>query len=123
MAGFGGDVMDWVWLGAPLWMAVAVLGLVALSAVTRAFFFLTREPIRLPTWAMQGLKYAPLAALTAIIAPEIALPLSGSETGWLDPKWVAAPVAAAWAWWRKDMLSTIVIGMAVYLALKLGVGW
>ncbi len=115
--------MDAVFLGAPLWMVVAVLGLLALSAVTRAFFFLTREPIRLPVWAMQGLKYAPLAALTAIIAPEIALPLSGSETGLLDPKWVAAPVAAAWAWWRKDMLSTIVIGMAVYLALKLGVGW
>lgn len=116
-------MMDWSVLGAPLWMVVAVLGLLALSAVTRAFFFLTREPIRLPAWAMQGLKYAPLAALTAIIAPEIVLPLSGSETGWLDPKWVAAPVAAAWAWWRKDMLSTIVIGMAIYLALKLGVGW
>jgi branched-subunit amino acid transport protein len=35
----------------------------------------------------------------------------------------AAPAAAAWAWWRKDMLSTILVGMAVYLALKLGVGW
>ncbi len=115
--------MDWVWLGAPLWMALAVLGLLVLSAVTRSFFFLTREPIRLPPWALQGLKYAPLAALTAIIAPEIALPLSGSGTGWLDPKWAAAPVAAAWAWWRKDMLSTIVVGMVVYLALKLGVGW
>lgn len=115
--------MNLVLLGAPLWMVVAVLGLLVLSAVTRAFFFLTREPIRLPNWAMQGLKYAPLAALTAIIAPEIALPLSGSEVAWLDPKWVAAPVAAAWAWWRKDMLSTIVVGMSVYLALKLGVGW
>jgi len=115
--------MNTVFLGTPLWMVVAVLGLLVLTAVTRAFFFLTEEPIRLPNWAMQGLKYAPLAALTAIIAPEIALPLSGSETGWLDPKWVAAPVAAAWAWWRKDMLSTIVVGMAVYLALKLGVGW
>lgn len=114
---------DLVWFGAPLWMIVAVLGLVALSAVTRAFFFLTEKPIRLPVWALQGLKYAPLAALAAIIAPEIVLPLSGSSTGWLDPKWVAAPLAAAWAWWRRDMLSTIVVGMAVYLALKLGVGW
>ena len=115
--------MDAQVFGAPLWMVVAVLGLVVLSAVSRAFFFLTRAPIRLPAWAMQGLKYAPLAALTAIIAPEIVLPLSGSETGWVDPKWVAAPAAAAWAWWRKDMLSTIVVGMAVYLSLKLGVGW
>ena len=109
--------------GAPLWMFVAVLGLVALSALSRAFFFLTQAPIRLPEWAMQGLKYAPLAALAAIIAPEIILPGSGNAQVGLDPKWVAAAVAAAWAWWRKDMLSTIVLGMAVYLALKLGVGW
>ena len=114
---------DLVWFGTPVWMVVAVLGLLGLSAVTRAFFFLTRDPIHLPGWALQGLKYAPLAALTAIIAPEIVLPLSGSATGWLDPKWVAAPVAAVWAWWRKDMLTTIIVGMAAYLALKLGVGW
>jgi len=119
-----GRIVTMTFLGAPLWMVVAVLGLLTLTAVTRAFFFLTREPIRLPDWALQGLKYAPLAALAAIIAPEIALPLSGSATGgWLDPKWVAAPVAALWAWWRKDMLSTIVLGMVVYLSLKLGVGW
>lgn len=104
-------------------MYLAVLGLVVLTAVTRAFFFLRRTPMSLPDVAERGLKYAPLAALAAIIAPEILL-TQGAWSPWAwDARWVAAPVAAAWAWWRKDMLTTIVVGMAVYLALKLGAGW
>lgn len=104
-----------------MWLVVAIL--VALTAITRSFFFLGERPWSLPLWVERGLKYAPLAALAAIIAPEIVNVAPGGPLGPLDPKWVAAPVAALWAWWRKDMLTTIVIGMAVYLSLKLGVGW
>jgi len=39
-------------------------------------------------------------------------------TSWVDARFVAAPVAALWAWWRKGMLGTILVGMAVYLALR-----
>lgn len=104
-------------------MYVAVLGLVVLTAVTRAFFFLGERPMSLPDPVVRGLKYAPLAALAAIIVPDLWFVQGHAPTAWQDARWVAAPVAAAWAWWRKDMLSTIVVGMAVYLALKLGVGW
>lgn len=105
-------------------MTVAVLGLIVLSVVTRSAFFLTERPWRLPGWAERGLKYAPLAALAAVVAPEVLLTqgLFLAST-WQDARFVAAPVAAAWAWWRKDMLTTIGVGMAVYLALKLGWGW
>jgi hypothetical protein len=38
--------------------------------------------------------------------------------------WVEIRAAGrTWAWWRKDMLTTIGVGMAVYLVLKLGWGW
>lgn len=104
------------------WMVLAVLGLVVLSAVTRAFFFLSRKPVTLPPWVAQGLKFAPLAALAAIIAPDLLWVDGGWPQQGLDARWVAAPAAAVWAWWRKDMLSTIVVGMTLYLALKLGVG-
>lgn len=102
-----------------MWLVVA--GLALLSAVTRSFFFISDRPLTLPVWVERGLKYAPLAALAAIIAPDIWQVQPGG--GPVDPKWVAAPVAALWAWWRKDMLTTIVVGMVVYLSLKLGVGW
>ena len=39
-------------------------------------------------------------------------------SGWMDPKVMAAVVAAMFAWWRKDMLLTIAIGMAVFHLLR-----
>lgn len=104
-------------------MVMAVAGLVGLSVLTRSAFFLTERPWRLPAWAERGLRYAPLAALAAVVAPELLLTQGHLTTTWQDARLVAAPVAVAWALWRKDMLTTIGVGMAVYLALKLGCGW
>jgi branched-subunit amino acid transport protein len=104
-------------------MVLAVVGLVALSALTRSFFFLLDKPLTLPAWAERGLKYAPLAALAAVLAPEVLLVQGQWPTSWCDARFVAAPLAMAWAWWCKDMLSTIVVGMVVFLALRLGLGW
>lgn len=104
-------------------MALAVLGLVALSALTRSAFFLSRSEWTLPGWAERGLKYAPLAALAAVVAPEVLMTQGHLVVHWQDARLVAAPCAAVWAWWRRDMLTTIGVGMAVYLALKWGLGW
>ncbi len=104
-------------------MYLAVLGLVLLTVVTRAFFFLSGRPMTLPDGVARGLKYAPIGALAAIIVPDLWFVQGHAPTAWQDARWVAAPLAAAWAWWRKDMLGTILLGMVVYLALKLGVGW
>lgn len=104
-------------------MALAVLGLVVISVVTRSTFFLTQKPWRLPAWADRGLKYAPLAALAAVVAPEVLMSQGHLLTTWRDARLVAAPVAMGWAVWRKDMLTTIGVGMTVYLLFKLGLGW
>lgn len=104
-------------------MAVAVLGLVVLSAVTRSAFFLSRQEWTLPAWAERGLKYAPLAALAAVVAPEVLMSQGHLVTTWRDARLFAAPCAMAWAFWRKDMLTTIGVGMAVYLGLRWGLGW
>ena len=104
-------------------MVLAVLGLVVVTVVTRSFFFLSERPWQLPEWAERGMKYAPLAALAAVVLPEVLLTQGQWPTHWQDARFVAAPVAAAWALWRKDMLTTIAVGMAVFLALRVGLGW
>jgi branched-subunit amino acid transport protein len=104
-------------------MAVAVCGLAMISAVTRSFFFLSERPWQLPAWAERGLKYAPLAALGAVVFPEVLMWHGQGPQTWMDARFVATPVAVLWAWWRKDMLTTIGVGMAVYLGLKLGLHW
>ena len=52
---------------------IATVGLAVLTVATRGFFFLTEREIPIPGWLRQGLRYAPLAALAAVVLPEIVL--------------------------------------------------
>ena len=111
--------MNWDWV-LPL---VAIAGLAAITVVTRAFFMLPEREIPLPDWLRRGLKYAPLAALTAVIAPEIMMS-QGALIGTLaDARLPAVLCATGYYFWRRGILGTIVVGMAVYLPLHLALGW
>jgi branched-subunit amino acid transport protein len=106
------------------WYAtVGVLGLAVVTVVTRAFFLLPDRALTLPPWVMQGLRYAPLAALVAVIAPEIVLTDGALLATWADARIYAVLVGTAYFWWRRGILGTIVSGTAVLLALKIGLGW
>ena len=108
----------------PVWeMVLVTLGLVGISTVTRSFFFLSRRDWPLPPLLERGLRYAPLAALAAVVAPDIMLTQGHWVPTWHDPKLAAALVATAWAVWRRDLLGTIVVGMGVMQGLKMGLGW
>lgn len=104
-------------------MVLAIAGLVILSALTRSFFFLSKQPWRLPLLVEKGLRYAPLAALSAVVAPEVVLTSTQHLAGWQDPRYAATLAAVLWAVWRRDMLGTIVVGMTVLLGLRFGLGW
>ena len=85
----------------------------------RFFLFPDRE-LTLPPWATQGLRYAPLAALVAVIAPEIVLTDGALLPTWADARIYAVLVATAYFWWRREILGTILSGTAVMLALRIG---
>ena len=77
---------DWYILG-------AVLCLTVVSLLTRAGYFLFGDHLPLSDGVRRALRYAPVAALTAIIIPEI-FPWSAQELPRLDPdKLIAAAVA------------------------------
>lgn len=102
---------------------IAIVGLTVLTVATRGFFFLTKREIPIPDWLTQGLRYAPLAALAAVVVPEVVL-LQGELIGtWQDARLYAAAAGAAYFWRRRGILGTILCGMAVLLPLKLGLGW
>ena len=64
-----------------------------------------------------------MAALVAVVAPEVLMTQGALIQTWRDPRWPAAVVATLVYFWRRDILSTIVSGMVVLLALRLGLGW
>ena len=102
---------------------IAILGLVLITLVTRAFFMIPERELPMPDWLRRGLKYAPLAALAAVIAPELVMSQGTLIQTLQDARLPAALCASAYYFWRRGILGTIVVGMAVYLPLHIGLGW
>lgn len=102
-------------------VAIAVLALITL--LTRSFFVISEREIPLPGWLQQGLRYAPLAALVAVVAPEVLISQGHLIDTWKDPRLFAAAAGAAFWFWRHGILGTIITGSVVMLALRLGLGW
>jgi branched-subunit amino acid transport protein len=103
--------------------AIAVLGLALITLLTRGFFLFPERERPLPVWLEQGLRYAPLAALVAVVAPEIVMTQGRLISSWMDARLPSVLVATAWFYWRRDILGTILAGTAVLLAFRLGLGW
>lgn len=99
-----------------------IAGLAVVTVVARCFFFLSARPWPMPRWLERGLQYAPIAALSAVVLPEI-LTVQGQWSGLVDARVFGAVAGAVAFAGRRDVLWTIAIGMAVYLPLHLGLGW
>lgn len=102
---------------------LAVLGLALITLLTRSFFLLPEREWPLPGWLQQGLRYVPLAALVAVVAPEIFTTQGQLIDTWRDARLPATLAATAWYFWRHGILGTIVVGTLVLLAFRLGLGW
>ena len=105
------------------WTVLTIFGLAIVTVITRSFFFLSSKPWTLPDWAQRGLHYAPIAALAAVIAPEIVMTQGVLISTWQDARLFAALAGGAWFYWRGGVLGTILAGMAVYLPLHIGWNW
>lgn len=100
---------------ASLWLIFILIGLA--TTLPRASFIVLGNRVALPSVLQRALRYAPAAALAAIVVPDV-LVVAGS-VDLLNPKLVAAGAAvAAAALWRNPWLPFIA-GMAVLHGLRL----
>lgn len=102
---------------------LTILALGVITVITRSFFLFSDRPWSLPHWAQRGLQYAPIAALSAVVLPEVVMSHGQLVQTWMDARLFAAVTGAAYFFWRKGVLGTIVTGMLVYLPLHVGLGW
>jgi len=105
------------------WTLLVILGLAGVTLLTRCFFFILDRPWTLPSWAQRALHYAPVAALAGVVMPEVVMRNGQLVATWQDARLFAAAVGAAVFFWRRSVLLTLILGMAVYLPLHLGLGW
>ena len=109
------------------WTLGVLVGMGVVTVVTRCFFFISNRSWQLPHWAQRGLQYAPIAALSAVVLPEVVMTQGQLITTWQDARLFAAVAGAAYFFIRRGqgqaVLGTIVSGMVVYLPLHIGLGW
>ncbi len=109
--------------GTAVYGVVAIVGLAVITLIARAFFMLPEREVPMPDWLRRGLKYAPLAALAAVVAPEVVMSHGALiDTLW-DARLPAVLCAGSYYFWRRGILGTIIVGMVVYLPLHIGLGW
>ena len=100
------------------WYVLAATGLLLLvSVLTRAGYFVFGDHLPLPDGVRRALRYAPAAALTGIVVPEL-LPWEGGLAAFVGIPVLAAIVAVMMFWRTRNSILVIVGGMIAYWILN-----
>jgi branched-subunit amino acid transport protein len=99
-----------------LWLVILLAGLLTFG--TRLSFILLLNRIRVPMWFMRGLRFVPMAVLSAIILPELATRNSALDLSFRNPQLFAGALAVLVAWRTKNVLLTIIAGMVALLLFQ-----
>lgn len=102
-----------------LWITIAAIG--STTILTRGSFILLAEKARLPPALHRALRYAPAAALAALVVPDILL--DGGELQPFNPKLAAAVVVLVVALRSRNPWLPFILGMGVLVLLRKGLGW
>ncbi len=101
----------------------SILGMSLVTILTRAFFLFPKETFMLPTWLERALFFAPIAALSAVIAPEIFVVEHHFIASALNAKLIASACCIAYYFFQRkhtpSVLHIILLGLFVYLPIHL----
>jgi branched-subunit amino acid transport protein len=101
-----------------IWLVIFLLALA--TFIARSSFWLVGHRITLPKRVQEALRYAPACALAAIIVPDLLLSNGQMQVSFDNPRLVAGIAATAFFLMKRNMLLTIIFGMAVYTFIRLG---
>jgi branched-subunit amino acid transport protein len=109
----------------PTWAyaTLTILGMTAVTVISRGFFLFTDRHMRFPPWLQRALQAAPLAAIVAVTVPEIVMTHGALVETWRDARLAAALAATLFYAWRPGVLGPLLAGIAAYLPLRLALGW
>lgn len=101
--------------GLETWLTLGLSGLVTFAI--RFFFIALAGRRATPGWVMAMLRFVPLAVLSAIIAPELAVRGGVLAISLSNPRLIAGVIAAGVAWRSRSAFLTIGVGMLTLWAL------
>ncbi len=98
-------------------IALLIIGMGLVTLLTRAFFVFLGERVQVSELVLRAVRYAPLAAIVGILAPELFLPVGATEIGqiqWNSPNIWGGITGFVVYFWTRQMLPTLVLGMVVF---------
>jgi branched-subunit amino acid transport protein len=101
---------------ADIWLTIGLLTVATI--LTRSSFFFLGHAVKLPEKVQHALRYAPAAALAAIVVPDLVLVNGALAVTWMNPKLMAGIGAAVFFVVTRHLLGTIIAGMALYSLLR-----
>jgi branched-subunit amino acid transport protein len=104
-----------------LWVVMIIGGL--LTFATRLSFIFLLDRIQVPDWFRRSLRFVPAAVLSAIILPELTSPNGTLFLSWRNPQLLAGAVAILVAWKTRNVLLTILAGMAALVVFQVVLGF
>lgn len=102
-----------------LWVTFAVMSLITIAL--RGSFILLGERARLPDGLQRALRYAPAAALAALVVPDLLT--VGGRFEPFNPKLAAGLVVILAVARSRNPWLPFILGMATLLLLRKGLGW
>ena len=100
-----------------IWIVTGLLTLATIIA--RSSLFLLGHAVKMPPKVLHALRYAPAAALAAIIAPDLLLQGGALNLSFANPKLLAAVAAIGFYLWSRHLLGTIVVGMLAFSLFRI----
>ena len=102
----------------PLSIWITIAGMALITVATRTFMLAFGDRLALPERVRHALRFAPVCALSALIAPELLTDQGAWAVSAGNPKFVAGTLAIVVMLATRSMSATMVLGMAAFLALR-----
>jgi branched-subunit amino acid transport protein len=99
-----------------IWLSIVAMTIITLA--TRTVMLVFGDRIPLPERVQHALRFAPVCALTALIAPELLTEQGAWAISLANAKLIGGAIAVAVMLATRSMMATMGIGMAAYLALR-----
>ena len=100
-----------------LWITIIIIGL--LTFAIRLSFIVFMDKAQVSSMLQQALRFVPVAVLSALVAPALFLPKGTLDVSLGNTRLIAGLIAILVAWRTKNVLLTIVVGMACLLILQI----
>lgn len=99
-----------------------ISGMAAVTLLIRYPMLALVSRVTLPEQVIRGLRFVPVAVLTAIIVPAITMPAGKIDVSPSNAYLWVGIVSAFIAWRTRSLLVTIVAGMAIFLIWRAIIG-